>query len=100
MSIDTGRESTIWKFGNLVMWKSQLRIPTSPNSQISKFSNYQLLLRRGRIESLDDLVGDVQARMHVGGARVGDAEHRVEALLFRDLLDDRNQLLLELALQL
>ena len=70
--------------------------------QIPPISKLQLFLRaaaRG-VETLDDLVGDVQARVHVGGAGVGDAEHGVEAFLLGDLLDDRKSLLLEIALQL
>jgi hypothetical protein len=50
------------------------------------------------VEPLDDFVGEVEPRVHVGKAGFGREDH-VEALLLRDLLDDRDQPLLELALQ-
>src|SRR5258708_32757466 len=98
MLMDTSGESIIWKLGNLVMWKSlSCRFP---HFRIPTFPNYTLLLRGGRIEALDDFVRDVQSRVIVGGARIGDAEYRVQPLLLRDLGDHRDQALLELPLQL
>src|SRR3954467_5524742 len=64
----------------------------------------EVLLHRRRglrgIEALDHLVGDVEAWIVVGDARVADAEDGLELLLLGDRLDHREQLLLELALQI
>src|SRR5205823_11168827 len=53
---------------------------------------------RRRVEPLDYFIRDVESGVHERHAGIG-REHDIQAFLFRDLVDDWYQLLLELPLQ-
>src|SRR5438128_11034958 len=91
MSItDTGR---VYQTGKRERKTDTRHFPVSP---FIRFPADSVLLG---VEPLDDFFRDVQARVDVGGRGLA-REDDVQALLLRDLLDDRRQPLLELVLQI